>query len=95
VNRLPGGAPNPTFDSTELHFDLSEQAQVELQIHDVQGRLVRDLASATLAPGRHAQYWDGRHARGREVAAGTYFARLLVRDRDGERSWSRKVTMRR
>ena len=40
------------------------------------GQRVRSLVSGQLAAGVHVAVWDGRDQRGRDVASGTYFARL-------------------
>ncbi len=53
-----------------------QQAAVQLQVYNVQGAVVRDLASQTLAPGYHPIGWDGRDASGRRVASGVYFVRM-------------------
>ncbi len=49
-----------------------------LDVYDVQGRKVRTLIAGPLTQGRHLQRWDGRDARGQEVASGVYFLRLDV-----------------
>jgi flagellar hook assembly protein FlgD len=51
-----------------------------LELFSVDGRRVRSLESGWLAAGDHNAAWDGRDAAGRDVAAGIYFARLIVGD---------------
>lgn len=45
-------------------------------VFDVAGRRVRSLLSGAVPAGLQTVAWDGRDARGRAVAAGTYFLRL-------------------
>jgi hypothetical protein len=68
--------PNPFRDITRVGFVLPATIPSELQVIDVSGRLVRTLASGTLAAGRHSVEWNGTDGRGHGVAAGRYFLRL-------------------
>ena len=56
--------PNPFNPETWIPFQLSQDAEVSLQIYDSQGRLVRKLelgwqASGYYATAAEAIYWDG------------------------------------
>jgi endonuclease I len=77
---LHQNAPNPFNPTTTVSFSLSRDAQVELLVHDVAGRLVASLAHGELPAGRHAVVWDGRDSRGLEAASGIYFYSLTVGD---------------
>ena len=70
-------APNPA--TTGTRFALTVPAgggpPVRLAVFGVDGRLVRELASGPLAPGRHDFAWDARDAAGARVRPGLYFAR--------------------
>jgi hypothetical protein len=82
--------PNPFNPMTNLRFAVPSAAPVNLAVYDVSGRLVRTLVSvASHDAGVHAVSWDGRDSRGVEVAAGVYFARLLV----GEETASGKMVL--
>jgi outer membrane protein assembly factor BamB len=74
--------PNPFRPAGTIPFDVvgpgGGPVDTRLDIYDVQGRKVRSLVSGPLAQGRHQQRWDGRDARGQEVASGVYFLRLDV-----------------
>lgn len=69
-------APNPFNPRTELSFAVPAAGPVTLRIHAADGRLVRTLVDAVLPAGEHRQAWLGRDDAGREVASGTYLARL-------------------
>jgi flagellar hook assembly protein FlgD len=68
--------PNPFNPRTVITFDVPRSGDVELQVFDVRGRLVRRLVERTLAPGRHQVAWDGDDDGGRPQATGVYLARL-------------------
>jgi hypothetical protein len=76
--RFAGAAPNPFNPATTLRFSLPAAGHAELKLYDVQGRLVRSLIDGHLAAGPGEVRWDGRDQRGRQVASGTYFARLMA-----------------
>ncbi len=79
--RLLPNQPNPFNPSTFVVFAVEggQGADVDLAVYDMGGRHVRTLVAEHLEPGQHRRLWDGRDARGRAVAAGTYFARLSAR----------------
>lgn len=67
---------NPLAVATEIRFALPQCARVRVDIHDVCGRLLRNLLNGSLGSGAHAVIWDGRDAAGRPAGAGSYFARI-------------------
>jgi PKD repeat protein len=68
---LQGSVPNPFNPSTEIRFDLPEEASVRLVVYDTQGRAVARLVDGTLPVGEHRVTFDGT-----ELASGVYFYRL-------------------
>ncbi len=71
--------PNPFNPRTEIRFTTAVAGDCVIRIFDVAGRRVQSLAGNALpAGGAGAVTWHGRDADGREVASGTYFARLVV-----------------
>jgi flagellar hook assembly protein FlgD len=75
--RLLGGSPNPFNPRTQIHFELAENETVDLAVFDARGCRVSSLARGTWPAGRHSVSWDGRDERGRALASGVYFVRLL------------------
>ena len=72
--------PNPFGQRTQIRFELTQPAEVDLTVYDASGRRVR-----TLARGRHGALpfslsWDGRDGNGAHVAGGVYFLKLAVDD---------------
>jgi Domain of unknown function (DUF1929)/FlgD Ig-like domain len=88
--RLLAAAPNPSASgSVRIPYELTRDADVRLRIVDVTGRVVATVVDGRVGWGRHEVRWDRRGSDGRAVAAGTYFARMDVRDA----SQSRKITI--
>jgi hypothetical protein len=80
--------PNPFNAWTTIRYQVP-QAQVQLDIYNVRGQLVRTLVQGQVPAGSHMQTWDGRDAGGDEVGSGLYFCRL----RSGHISLTRKLVL--
>ena len=70
---LSANFPNPFSDQTSMDLDLSADATVEVDVHDVAGRLVRRVRSLHASAGLHRMSFDGRDGAGRPLASGVYF----------------------
>ena len=68
--------PNPFNPSTTVSFALPQAGDVSLKIYNVRGQLVATLHDGAMAAGRHQMVWDGKDARGANVASGIYVYRL-------------------
>jgi hypothetical protein len=75
---LRSASMNPFRERAELAFALPAAGTARLTVFDVSGRRVRTLVDGSVAAGEHVVVWDGADARGRAVAAGSYFVRLEV-----------------
>jgi hypothetical protein len=69
--------PNPFNPSTTIEYTLPHAGNVDVNIYDVQGRLVRSLFNSNQQVGAHALVWDSRNNAGGIVASGTYFCQVL------------------
>ena len=70
--------PNPFNAEVALSFDLPKATAVALVLYDALGQPVRHIVDGPLAAGRYQFGWDGRDRRGRAVASGIYFYRLVA-----------------
>ncbi len=69
--------PNPFNPRTQIHFRLPRAGRVDLDIHDIRGRIVRRLvAGRPFEQGPGVVIWDGTDDRGRELPSGLYLARI-------------------
>jgi len=78
--RLGTNYPNPFNPQTTISFELPRTSRVELSVYDLTGRRVVTLVDGELEGGRHEVTWQGRDARGRQVASGLYFSYLKADD---------------
>ena len=77
--------PNPFNPETWIPYQLSEPAEVTLDIYAVNGTLIRTLALGQQSAGMYhsksrAAYWDGQNEVGESVASGVYFYVLTAGD---------------
>jgi len=72
--------PNPFTQSTLISFAVPTQADVELKICDVTGRVVAVLARGTYTPGFYSAQWDGVDARGFPLNPGVYVCIFETRE---------------
>jgi hypothetical protein len=77
-NAFAFATPNPFRDATVLQYAVPYSEKVELNIYDVQGRVVNDLVHEVQAPGMHTVFWDGMDKNNNKVPAGIYFCRLFI-----------------
>ncbi len=68
--------PNPFNPSTTLRFGFPEVSGYSLIIYDLQGNLIKTLASESKPAGWHEHVWEGGDDAGHPSASGIYFARL-------------------
>ncbi len=68
--------PNPFNPATTIRYTLEKDADVELAVYDVTGRLVRELVGRRMSSGAHQAVWDGRNNTGIPMSSGIYLYRL-------------------
>ena len=81
VTALLQNYPNPFNPETWIPFDLSEDAEVTIDIYDGVGDLVRRLSMGQISAGAYrdrerAAYWDGKNENGEQIASGVYFYQI-------------------
>jgi M6 family metalloprotease-like protein len=81
--------PNPFNPSTTISFYLPEEKRVQLDIIDINGRLIRRLSEGIYNSGPHHQSWDSKNQSGESVASGIYIYRLTA----GNQRLSRKMVL--
>ena len=64
--------PNPFNPTTQIRYDLPEDALVSIAIYDVMGRRIRSLMNTSQTAGYHTIRWDARNDMGEGVSAGMY-----------------------
>jgi hypothetical protein len=82
---------NPVGPTATIVYSVPAQGHVDLRIHDVSGRLVRNLVNDFRTAGEHSEIWDGTSSFGQKVASGIYFIQLAT----GEQKQTRKMVLSR
>jgi len=72
--------PNPFNNKTQIRFYIPNSSEISLQIFNIQGQSVRQLAGKTLSSGWHNIFWDGKNDSGNVVSSGVYLCRMQARD---------------
>jgi hypothetical protein len=72
--------PNPFNANSKIGFYIPEGSFVNIDIFDVTGRLVHNLASSEFPPGYNYLIWDGRDNYGNSISSGVYFYRMKAND---------------
>jgi hypothetical protein len=73
--------PNPFNSSTIIMFSVptsAVNAQVRLEIYDIQGRVVKRLLNTRMPAGNYATRWNGTAESGAPAASGVYFYQVAV-----------------
>ena len=71
-------APVPMRGSASVEFALAVAGEARLEVLDLGGRAIAQLARGTFAAGPHVVRWEGRDRAGRPAPAGIYFVRLVT-----------------
>lgn len=80
--------PNPFDATTLIRFDLPRKAHVRIEVFDLFGRRVTELANGSFEAGFHSVAWH-HGASGRRVSPGVYIYRLHA----GEFAAQRKMVL--
>jgi WD40 repeat protein len=77
--------PNPTNPETWIPYQLGEDANVTIRIHNAAGQLVKTLDFGHRPVGFYttkdkAAYWDGRNEHGEKVSSGVYYYSIHAGD---------------
>jgi flagellar hook assembly protein FlgD len=81
--------PNPFNPTTNLRYDLPEQAQVTLTVFDLMGRQITQLVNTTQDVGYKSVQWNATNSFGKPVSAGVY----LYQVRAGEFVQTKKMVL--
>jgi len=81
--------PNPFNPQTQISYQLSEAANVNISVYNISGQLVTTLVNAVKSPGSYSVSWNAMDHNGLPVAGGIYIARMI----SSNYSASRKLTL--
>ncbi len=89
VTQALGNYPNPFNPFTNLRYALAKASEVNVQIYNSRGQLVRTLSRQHTQPGYFSIIFDGKDASGRELGSGVYLYRLEI----GEYSATNRILL--
>ncbi len=81
--------PNPFNPNTQIKFDLPQASRIQINIFDLNGRVVRELADTVFAAGSHTLQWNSLTSTGAPAASGVY---VYVMQTDSQR-FARKMLL--
>lgn len=71
--------PNPFVNDVNFTIDIENESNVEINIYDLSGQLVKKLVSQQFLPGSHTISWPGGNNNDRQVPPGIYIYQLTSR----------------
>jgi hypothetical protein len=74
--RIGSVSPNPFSNETRISFSLDNESNVSMVVYNLEGQVIRILASQNFNSGSHEIIWDGRNDAGNEVSSGIYLLKL-------------------
>lgn len=77
--------PNPFEQATTFTFELTQDADVTIQVYTVAGVLIRSFDGVTGMQGFNQVDWDGRDRDGDRLANGAYLYKITARARSPEK----------
>ena len=80
--------PNPFQQSTAIEFTLLKEGHCQVQVHDMQGRLIKTLLDAFTQPGNFQMRWHADDDEGHKIPSGHYIVNVLF---EGHNVGSAKV----
>ena len=77
---LGNNYPNPFNPETWIPYELDEPTNVTIEIHNVNGQLVRSLDLGHQQSNHYTAHWNGKNEIGERVASGVYFYTLITKN---------------
>ncbi len=76
ITDLIGNYPNPFNPVTNISFQISEIAQVTVDIYNIKGEKVKTLVNERLTPDTYNYSWNGTDDNSNVVSSGVYFYKM-------------------
>ncbi|HOA28995.1 MAG TPA: FlgD immunoglobulin-like domain containing protein, partial [Candidatus Cloacimonadota bacterium] len=72
-----------------IRYNTAKAGLVNISVYNIRGQKVRELVNESKASGNHSISWDGNDAKGKAVASGVYYLRMVT----GDKRDSKKITL--
>lgn len=70
--------PNPFNPATKINYSVPKVSNVQINIYDINGQLIRRLLNEYKNVGSFTETWDGKNSSGNLVSSGTYFYQIQI-----------------
>jgi len=80
VYALHQNYPNPFNPTTQIKYDLPEDAMVSITIYDIMGRSISSLVNSKQTAGYRSIQWNATNNFGESVSAGMYIYMIQAGD---------------
>ncbi len=77
-SRQYGNYPNPFNPTTNIYFTLIKACNVNIEIFNIKGRIVKKLINNNMDIGYHSILWDGTSDNNKQISSGIYFYKIIV-----------------
>ena len=64
--------PNPFNPSTTIQYEIADAGKIEINIYDLNGRLIKSIVNKYQQAGSYHVVWDGMNKSGNKVSSGVY-----------------------
>ncbi|OQY40289.1 MAG: hypothetical protein B6226_00045 [Candidatus Cloacimonetes bacterium 4572_65] len=81
--------PNPFNPTTNILYNIKENAHIDIRIYNIKGQLVKKLINENQTTGRYSVVWNGVDNKANNVASGIYFVKM----KQGNKSISKKIIL--
>ena len=78
VFALGQNCPNPAYRNTVISYQLPKKRKLSIKLYDVRGRYVNTLVDGNMEPGFHSATWNTCDNKGKKLASGIYFYKLVA-----------------
>jgi len=76
TSMLQQNYPNPFNPETTISFNVAKSGNVDLDVYNMKGQLVKTLMNGSATAGLHQVVWNGNDNSGNKVASGVYFYKI-------------------
>jgi len=80
ATRLYSPLPIPFRTAVAIRYSLAADGPASLAVHDITGRVVRQLLASSVRRGAYRVTWDGKDGHSRTLANGVYFLKFTAGD---------------
>jgi hypothetical protein len=85
--------PNPFSRETCIEYSVPMNSRVSISVFDIMGKEIKCLTDNRISEGGHYVLWDGSDSNGMQVPKGIYYCRMMVKEEQQGKSFTRTNRM--